>query len=156
MYSVENWTIMPIDLYRSCDVIKSIAWCIHLKFPDTDNQRVIIHVKDVNDEPPYFINRPLPMQTVVQLNAPANTPVFTLQARDPDTDHNIHYFIIRDRTGGRFEVDERSGVVRTKGTEAFQLDMEYVLYVKAEDQVNMFSWHLRSIRSNFEVLDSHI
>ncbi|XP_054284040.1 neural-cadherin isoform X4 [Macrosteles quadrilineatus] len=100
----------------------------------TDNQRVIIHVKDVNDEPPYFINRPLPMQAVVQLNAPPNTPVFTLQARDPDTDHNIHYFIVRDRTGGRFEVDERSGVVRTRGTDPFQLDMEYVLYVKAEDQ----------------------
>ena len=27
-----------------------------------------------------------------------------------------------------------SGVVRTRGTEPFQLDMEYVLYVKAEDQ----------------------
>ncbi|XP_066596420.1 LOW QUALITY PROTEIN: neural-cadherin-like [Prorops nasuta] len=101
---------------------------------DTDNQRVIINMKDVNDEPPYFINRPLPMETVVQLNAPPNTHVFTLQARDPDTDHNIHYFIVRDRTGGRFEVDERSGVVRTRGTDLFQLDMEYVLYVKAEDQ----------------------
>ena len=65
---------------------------------DTDNQRVIIQVKDVNDEPPYFINRPLPMQAVVQLNAPPNTPVFTLQARDPDTDHNIHYFLVRDRS----------------------------------------------------------
>lgn len=42
------------------------------------------------------------MQAVVQLNAPPNTPVFTLQARDPDTDHNIHYFIVRDRTGGRW------------------------------------------------------
>ncbi|XP_015602417.1 neural-cadherin isoform X3 [Cephus cinctus] len=103
-------------------------------YDDTDNQRVIINVKDVNDEPPYFINRPLPMQAVVQLNAPPNTHVFTLQARDPDTDHNIHYFIVRDRTGGRFEVDERSGVVRTRGTDVFQLDMEYVLYVKAEDQ----------------------
>lgn len=59
-----------------------------------------IRFPDVNDEPPYFINRP---QAVVQLNAPPNTPVFTLQARDPDTDHNIHYFIVRDRTGGRFE-----------------------------------------------------
>lgn len=38
------------------------------------------------------------MQTVVQLNAPPNTHVFTLQARDPDTDHNIHYFIVRDRS----------------------------------------------------------
>jgi len=49
-------------------------------------------------EAPYFINRPLPMQAVVQLNAPPNTPVFTLQARDPDTDHSIHYFIVRDRS----------------------------------------------------------
>ena len=31
-------------------------------------------------------------------------------------------------------MDERSGVVRTRGNEAFHLDMEYVLYVKAEDQ----------------------
>ena len=31
-------------------------------------------------------------------------------------------------------MDERSGVVRTRGTEPFQLDMEYVLYVRAEDQ----------------------
>ena len=103
-------------------------------FLDTDNQRVIIRIKDVNDEPPYFINRPLPMQAVVKLNAAPNTRVFTLQAKDPDTDHNLHYFLVRDRTGGRFEVDERSGVVRTRGTEPFQLDMEYVLYVKAEDQ----------------------
>jgi hypothetical protein len=38
------------------------------------------------------------MQAVVQLNAPPGTPVFKLQARDPDTDHNIHYFLIRDRS----------------------------------------------------------
>jgi len=38
------------------------------------------------------------MQAVVQLNAPPNTPIFTLQARDPDTDHSIHYFIVRDRS----------------------------------------------------------
>ncbi|KAE8746240.1 hypothetical protein FOCC_FOCC007112 [Frankliniella occidentalis] len=83
----------------------------------------------------------MPMQAVVQLNAPPNTPVFTLQARDPDTDHNIHYFIVRDRTGGRFEVDERSGVVRTRGTDLFQLDMEYVLYVRAEDQNGRVDGH---------------
>ncbi|KAF0309842.1 Neural-cadherin [Amphibalanus amphitrite] len=101
---------------------------------DQDNQRIIIRVEDDNDENPYFINRPLPMQAVVKLNAPPNTPIFTLQARDPDTDHNIHYFLVKDRTGGRFQVDERSGVVRTRGSEPFQLDMEYFLYVRAEDQ----------------------
>ena len=35
---------------------------------DTDNQRVIIKVKDINDEPPYFINRPLPMQVYIDLD----------------------------------------------------------------------------------------
>ena len=42
--------------------------------------------------------------------------------------------MIVSTAGGRFEVDERSGVVRTRGSDVFQLDMEYVLYVKAEDQ----------------------
>ncbi|CAG0914580.1 unnamed protein product, partial [Notodromas monacha] len=100
---------------------------------DVEYQRVIIEVKDVNDEPPFFINQPLPMKAVVQLNAAPNTPVYTLVARDPDTDSDIHYLLVRDRTGGRFEVDQRSGVVRTRGTDPFQLDMEYVLFVKAED-----------------------
>ena len=30
-------------------------------------------------------------------------------------------------------MDERSGVVRTRGNDPFQLDMEYMLFVKAED-----------------------
>ncbi|XP_047366877.1 neural-cadherin isoform X7 [Vespa velutina] len=140
----QKWDYEALGLEKTIDfwvTITNMERCARfpIDYPcpfedDTDNQRVIINMKDVNDEPPYFINRPLPMQTVVQLNAPPNTHVFTLQARDPDTDHNIHYFIVRDRTGGRFEVDQRSGVVRTRGTDLFQLDMEYVLYVKAEDQ----------------------
>ncbi|XP_022238578.1 neural-cadherin-like [Limulus polyphemus] len=101
---------------------------------ERERERIIIHIQDVNDEPPYFINRPLPLQAVVQLNAVPGTSVFKLQARDPDTDHNIHYVLVRDRTGGRFEVDERSGEVRTRGKEPFMLDKEYVLYIKAEDR----------------------
>lgn len=73
------------------------------------------------------------MQAVVQLNAKPGESVYKLQARDPDTDHNIHYFLVRDRTGGRFEVDERTGEVRVKSFEPFMLDKEYVIYVKAED-----------------------
>ncbi|XP_044596396.1 neural-cadherin isoform X6 [Cotesia glomerata] len=127
----EKWDYEELGPEKTIDFWVTIN---NAKLQYTDNQRVIINIKDVNDESPYFINKPLPMQAVVQLNAPPNTHVFTLQARDPDTDHNIHYFIVRDRTGGRFEVDERSGVVRTRGADVFQLDMEYVLYVKAEDQ----------------------
>ena len=79
--------------FRKCK--KIIQTNLLIFFSDTDNQRVIIKVKDVNDEPPYFINRPLPMQAVVKLNAAPNSPVFTLQAKDPDTDHNLHYFLVR-------------------------------------------------------------
>ena len=122
--------------YEQLGKDKTIDFWVFVTGPnlnDPERQRIIIRVRDVNDENPYFINRPLPMQAVVQLNAPQGTPVFKLQARDPDTDHNIHYFLVRDRTGGRFEVDERSGEVRTKGHDPFMLDKEYVLYVKAED-----------------------
>lgn len=96
---------------------------------DTDNQRVIIHVKDVNDEPPYFINRPLPMQAVVQLNAPPNTPIFTLQARDPDTDHSIHYFIVRDRSKYTVVVSIKLLVNIKKNTFINQTDFFYYFII---------------------------
>ncbi|XP_015922304.1 neural-cadherin-like isoform X1 [Parasteatoda tepidariorum] len=122
--------------YEQLEREKTIDFWVQIKAPqqpEPDRQRIIIHVQDANDENPYFINRPMPMQAVVQLNAQPGTSVFKLQARDPDLDSNIHYFLVRDRTGGRFEVDEMSGEVRTVGGDPFMLDQEYVLYVKAED-----------------------
>ena len=49
--------LCPSDLFKKVVIQKLIV-----SSADTDNQRVIIKVKDINDEPPYFINRPLPMQ----------------------------------------------------------------------------------------------
>ncbi|XP_074602495.1 neural cadherin isoform X1 [Brevipalpus obovatus] len=126
----EPWDFESLGADKTIDFWVSIKRQNQLEI---ERQRVSINIRDVNDEKPYFINRPLPMQAVVQLNAPPGTSVFKLQARDPDTDHNIHYFLSRDRGMGRFEVDERSGEVRTKGSEPFMLDKEYVIYVKAED-----------------------
>ncbi|XP_067136149.1 neural-cadherin-like [Centruroides vittatus] len=123
--------------YEQLEKEKTIDFWVLIDIPRfqiQERQRVIIYVKDVNDESPNFINRPLPMQTVVQLNAPPGTPVFKLQARDPDQDHDIHYYLVQDQTGGRFEVDERSGEVRTLGSDPFMLNKEYVLHVKAEDR----------------------
>ena len=42
------------------------------------------------------------------------------------------YMLCDLSAGGRFEVDKDSGVVQTKGSEPFLLDMEYVLYVRAD------------------------
>lgn len=123
--------------YEQLEREKTIDFWVQIRSPqqpESDRQRIIIHVQDVNDENPYFINRPMPMQAVVQLNSPPGTPVFKLQARDPDVDSDIRYYLLRDRTGGRFEVDEMSGEVRTVGSSPFELDYEYVIYVKAEDK----------------------
>lgn len=86
--------------YELLGIEKTIDFWVYVKRPnfnEVERQRVTINIRDVNDEKPYFINRPIPMQAVVQLNAPPGTSVFKLQARDPDTDHNIHYFLVRDR-----------------------------------------------------------
>lgn len=93
--------------YEQLDKEKTIDFWVLVRIPgraEKERQRIIIHITDVNDEPPYFINRPLPMQAVVQLNAPPGTPVFKLQARDPDSDHNIRYSIVRDRSKNPFTV----------------------------------------------------
>ncbi|CAM1302380.1 Uncharacterised protein r2_g1220 [Pycnogonum litorale] len=127
----------PWDYEKLTAAQKSIDFWVSITQPgrpEVFNQWIIIMIKNVNDEPPYFINRPLPMLAVVQLNAPHGTKVYRLQARDPDPDDNIHYYIVRDSTEGRFEVDGKSGKVTTRGTDPFMLDKEYVLYVKAEDK----------------------
>ncbi|KAG9510290.1 Neural-cadherin [Fragariocoptes setiger] len=82
---------------------------------------------------PYFVNRPTPFNTVVSVKALPGTVVYKLQARGEEIGHNIRYILTRDRTGGRFEVDERTGEIRTKGTQPFDLDKEYLIYVKAQD-----------------------
>ncbi|XP_022247857.1 neural-cadherin-like [Limulus polyphemus] len=54
---------------------------------------------------------------------------------------NAHPVLQHFSAGGRFEVDERSGEVRTRGKEPFMLDKEYVLYVKAEDRNGKVNKH---------------
>jgi len=98
VFSIFAPTFLYLIVAMQSDQLKIDEIFVDANVSDTDNQRVIVKVKDVNDEPPYFINRPLPMQAVVKLNAPPNTRVFTLQAKDPDTDHNLHYFLVRDRS----------------------------------------------------------
>lgn len=84
---------------------------------------------------PHFVNRPFPLQAIVPLKAPPGTLVYKLQARPgtPAVHNNIRFILSLDRTNGRFDVDERSGEVRTRGNEQFVLDKEYLIYVRAED-----------------------
>ena len=36
--------------------------------------------------------------------------IVDMHFKDPDTEHDIHYILVRDMTDGRFEVDEFSGL----------------------------------------------
>lgn len=70
---------------------------VTLNITDSVDQRIIIMLKDVNDETSYsFFDKSQSVQT--DLPVVSNTDMFTLQARDPDTYHNIHYFDMRDRS----------------------------------------------------------
>ena len=40
----------------------------------------------------------MPMQTIVALDAPANTTVYTLQAFDFDSNHSLRYVLVKDRS----------------------------------------------------------
>uniref|UniRef100_A0A6G1SIF4 Neural-cadherin n=1 Tax=Aceria tosichella TaxID=561515 RepID=A0A6G1SIF4_9ACAR len=83
-----------------------------------------------------FVNRPTPLQAIVPTKAPPGTVIYKLQARseNPTSGHNnIRYMLALDRANGRFDVDIRTGEVRTKGNEPFTLDKEYTIYVRAED-----------------------
>ena len=101
-----------------------------------ETQKVVITVAEVKEDP-YFLNQPQPMQTVVPLDAPAGTLVYTLQAVDPlstNTSNSLIYCTVRDQSGGRFRVDELSGEVRTLGSDPFLPSLEYPLHVRASSQ----------------------
>uniref|UniRef100_A0A9J8BIY8 Si:ch211-186j3.6 n=1 Tax=Cyprinus carpio carpio TaxID=630221 RepID=A0A9J8BIY8_CYPCA len=96
--------------------------------------RVDLTVMDVNDNAPEWTMVPFPYLSVVSANAPPNTLVYKLQARDGDEGINgeVEYFL-SDGGDGRFEVDRKNGHVRTTGL-PLQRDREYLLTVVAADR----------------------
>uniref|UniRef100_A0A8C1UA12 Si:ch211-186j3.6 n=1 Tax=Cyprinus carpio TaxID=7962 RepID=A0A8C1UA12_CYPCA len=102
--------------------------------PDWYTVRVDLTVMDVNDNAPEWTMVPFPYLSVVSANAPPNTLVYKLQARDGDEGINgeVEYFL-SDGGDGRFEVDRKNGHVRTTGL-PLQRDREYLLTVVAADR----------------------
>uniref|UniRef100_A0AAY4EQZ0 Uncharacterized protein n=1 Tax=Denticeps clupeoides TaxID=299321 RepID=A0AAY4EQZ0_9TELE len=97
--------------------------------------RVELTVMDVNDNAPEWTMLPYPYLAVVSPDAPAGTLVYKLHARDGDegTNGEVEYFL-SDGGDGRFEVDRKSGHVRTTGL-PLQRDREYLLTVVAADRL---------------------
>ncbi|XP_062845988.1 neural-cadherin [Trichomycterus rosablanca] len=103
--------------------------------PDWYLVRVELTVLDVNDNAPEWTMVPFPYLAVVSPSAPAGTLVYKLIARDGDEGINgeVEYFL-SDGGDGRFEVDRKTGHVRTTGL-PLQKDREYLLTVMAADRL---------------------
>ncbi|XP_049326854.1 neural-cadherin [Astyanax mexicanus] len=103
--------------------------------PDWYLVRVELTVLDVNDNAPEWTMVPLPYLAVVSPSSPASTLVYKLQARDGDEGINgeVEYFL-SDGGDGRFDVDRKTGHVRTTGL-PLQRDREYLLSVVAADRL---------------------
>ncbi|KPP79757.1 hypothetical protein Z043_100640 [Scleropages formosus] len=107
--------------------------------PDWYLARVELIVIDVNDNAPEWTMVPSPYLAVVSPDAPPGSLVYKLHARDGDEGSNgeVEYFL-SDGGDGRFEVDRRSGHVRTTGL-PLQRDKEYLLNVVAADKLGIRS-----------------
>ncbi|KAL7831044.1 hypothetical protein SRHO_G00305460 [Serrasalmus rhombeus] len=107
----------------------------HAASPDWYIVRVELTVLDVNDNAPEWTMVPFPYLAVVSPNAPPGSLVYKLQARDGDEGINgeVEYFL-SDGGDGRFDVDRKTGHVRTTGL-PLQRDREYLLTVVAADRL---------------------
>uniref|UniRef100_A0A3B4GHX1 Neural-cadherin-like n=1 Tax=Pundamilia nyererei TaxID=303518 RepID=A0A3B4GHX1_9CICH len=97
--------------------------------------RVELTVTDVNDNIPEWSMVPAPYLAVVSPDASAGSLVYKLFAEDGDEGNNgeVEYFL-SDGGDGRFEVDRKTGQVRTTGL-PLQRDREYLLTVVAADRL---------------------
>ncbi|XP_058848728.1 neural-cadherin-like [Acipenser ruthenus] len=97
--------------------------------------RVELIVTDVNDNVPEWAIETSPFLTVVSPGASSGTVVFRLLARDGDEGINgeVEYFL-SDGGDGRFDVDRKSGLIKTTGLPLLK-DKEYLLNVFAADKL---------------------
>ncbi|XP_041123428.1 neural-cadherin [Polyodon spathula] len=97
--------------------------------------RVELIVTDVNDNVPEWAIEQPPFLTVVSSGAAPGTVVFRLLARDGDEGINgeVEYFL-SDGGDGRFDVDRKSGLIKTTGLPLLK-DKEYLLNVFAADKL---------------------
>ncbi|XP_077376416.1 neural-cadherin isoform X1 [Festucalex cinctus] len=103
--------------------------------PDWYLVRVELTVTDVNDNVPEWRMVPAPYLTVVSPDASAGSLVYQLHAQDGDEGLNGDVeFFLADGGDGRFEVDRKSGQVRTTGL-PLQREREYLLTVAAADRL---------------------
>ena len=103
--------------------------------PPKDNiVTVVIHVLDVNDNPPRFLNNSFFVNVPEKL--PVGTVVTTVTAKDIDAGNNgkVRYTIDQGNAGAVFQINETSGVITLHKQLDFERKSKYQLRVVARDQ----------------------
>ncbi|XP_047517849.1 cadherin-89D [Pieris napi] len=97
--------------------------------------KVVVRIKDVNDNAPKFIYGGRPMVTAIPTTAPFGYEVIQLRAVDADAGINsdIRYQVINTE-GGRFSVDPVTGRVKVAGSFARDAGRVIGFDVKATDR----------------------
>ncbi|XP_054647395.1 protocadherin Fat 4 isoform X2 [Dunckerocampus dactyliophorus] len=91
---------------------------------------VIIHVTDVNDNPPMF--NPDEYFPVVQENVPSGTTVVKMNATDLDSGANaVMAYVIQSSDSDLFVIDPNTGTITTQGFLDYESKQVYHLTVKA-------------------------
>lgn len=119
LFSIDQWT-GALRLQRALDREHQSTHVVIIQATDGQGYfalvPVIVDVKDVNDNHPYF-----PVETLtatIQENLPANSPVTVLHAIDHDTGvfGQLKYYMMERSGSGRdsFVIEQNSGEVRSK------------------------------------------
>ncbi|XP_026333507.1 cadherin-89D isoform X6 [Hyposmocoma kahamanoa] len=97
--------------------------------------KVIVKIKDVNDNAPKFVNGGRPMVTAIPTTAAFGYQVIQLQAKDADDGINadIRYQIINSQ-GNRFAIDPVTGLVRAVAAFSRDAGRVFGFDVKATDK----------------------
>ena len=118
----DTFTIHPfagnitLNRFLNFESIQSYNLTIAATNPESVNPlqgttELIVHVTDVNEFPPRFLQANY--EAVVHENQPASSNVTLVMATDPDNDNALEYQIIGGNNDGSFEIILNSGLVVT-------------------------------------------
>ncbi|KAK3085130.1 hypothetical protein FSP39_024880, partial [Pinctada imbricata] len=100
--------------------------------------QVELNVLDVNDENPFFTNKPSPYLATVRQTDPIGTLIYKMEAEDPDADYN-NTLQLEYRLGSNigFQINPTSGEIRTSRmfNQASDPGNEFTLQVIVKDTV---------------------
>ncbi|XP_046736319.1 cadherin-89D isoform X1 [Diprion similis] len=119
--------------------------------------KIVVRVKDVNDNPPRFKSDGRPMVAAIPTTAHYGYEIMRVEAEDPDegTNADIRYQIIGREDAPRFAIDPLSGQVRSVGSFSRDAGRVFGFDVKATDRAGADDGRSSIANVFVYVLDDH-